>query len=54
MDSFCGKARYLSSTSVRRIGQIFAGWISYVLYVPIHFDNAVSAVEIFAQNFYKI
>jgi len=39
---------------VRRIGQIFAGWISYVLYVPTHFDNAVSAVEIFAQNFYKI
>jgi len=25
-----------------------------VLYVPIHLDNAVSAVEIFAQNFYKI
>jgi len=53
-DFFYGKARYLSSTSVRLIGLIFVALISYVLYVLTHFDNAVSAVEIFAQNFCKI
>jgi hypothetical protein len=45
-DFFYGKARYLSSTSVRLIGRIFVALISYVPYVLTHFDNAVSAVEI--------